>query len=257
MAQIKISIINASKTVKDEDVLKAKGALQTQVSRDFSPVWGVDADLDIVPQGENPPEGHWWLVILDDSDQAGALGYHDMTPEGLPLGKVFAGTDAEFGTQWTVTASHELLEMLGDPAINLNAITMTAFDINQPVVGRLWAYEVCDPCEADQDGYLIDGVLISDFVYPEWFEAFRSSGTQFDYQKRIADPFQLLPGGYASVYDMTSGTGWQQISKPLAKSKVPASSQRAPVGSRRERRRTPRNQWVNSTTHSRKRSATP
>ena len=185
-------------------------------------------------------------MVLDNSDQAGALGYHDMTPDGLPLGKVFAATDLQFGTQWTVTASHELLEMLGDPAINLTALTMTNFDLNQNVVGRLYAYEVCDACEADPDGYDINGVLVSDFVYPAWFESFRQTGsTQFDHQLRITDPFQLLPGGYISVYDMTSGTGWQQISRPLPQ---PAAfvPQRAPIGSRRDRRRTPRNQWVRS-----------
>jgi hypothetical protein len=66
---------------------------------------------------------------------------HDTTPDGLPLGKVFAGTDKAFGTQWTVTASHELLEMLGDPAINLTALSMTPFEIAQNVVGQLYAYE--------------------------------------------------------------------------------------------------------------------
>jgi len=50
-------------------------------------------------------------VILDDSDQAGALGYHDLTSDGLPIGKVFAASDLKAGTSWTVTASHELLEM--------------------------------------------------------------------------------------------------------------------------------------------------
>jgi hypothetical protein len=34
------------------------------------------------------PDG-WWLVFLDNSDQAGALAYHDLTNEGLPLSKVF------------------------------------------------------------------------------------------------------------------------------------------------------------------------
>src|ERR1022692_4750731 len=75
---------------------------------------------------------------------------------------------------------------------------------------------------------------------------FRQTGsTQFDHQLRITDPFQLLPGGYISVYDITSGTGWQQISRPLPQ---PAAfvPQRAPIGSRRDRRRTPRNQWVRS-----------
>jgi hypothetical protein len=198
-------------------------------------------------KGQQTPTGHWWLVVLDDSDQAGALGYHDTTPEGLPLGKVFAKSDQQFGMQWSVTASHELLEMLGDPAINLTALSMTAFDISQNVVGRLYAYEVCDACEADADGYDIDGVLVSDFVYPAWFESFRTTGsTQFDQHLRITDPFQLLPGGYAMVYDMTSGTGWQQISRPLPQPNLPTSNQRAPIGSWRERRRTPRNQWLKS-----------
>jgi len=42
-------------------------------------------------------------------------GHHDLTPDGLPVGKSFAGTDKHFGHSWTVTASHELLEMLADP----------------------------------------------------------------------------------------------------------------------------------------------
>jgi hypothetical protein len=256
VAQIKISVMNASTVLKDDQVSAAVSALQKQVSRDFYPVWGVDADLDFVATEQEPPAGHWWLTVLDNSDQAGALGYHDVTKDGLPLGKVFAGTDLVYGTAWTVTASHELLEMLGDPAINLTALAITGFDVAQNSVGRLWAYEVCDPCEADQDGYLIDEVLLSDFVYPSWFEPFRpASSAQFDKSNRITEPFQLSPGGYAGVYDMTSGTGWQQISRPLPQV-APASNERAPLGSRRERRRTPRNQWVTSTAHARRRVQT-
>ena len=55
---------------------------------------------------------------MDDSDQAGALGYHDLTSAGLPMGKVFARTDLQNNLSWTVTVSHELLEILGDPMIN-------------------------------------------------------------------------------------------------------------------------------------------
>jgi hypothetical protein len=251
MAQVKISVINASTVLKDEQIKPVVKALQTQVSRDFYPVWGVDVDLDFVPSKQDPPAGHWLLAVLDNSDQAEALGYHDMTADGLPLGKVFAGTDLQFGSQWSVTASHELLEMLGDPAINLTALTMTAFTVDQNVVGRLYAYEVCDACEADPDGYEIDGVLVSDFVYPEWFESFRQTGSaQFDFRQRITDPFQLLPGGYASIFDITSCMGWQQIMRPMPAPRNAPAAHRAPVGSRRERRRTPRNQWMNSTAHS-------
>lgn len=248
MAQIKISIQNSSTALTNTQVSAVIPALQMQVSRDFAPIWGVDADLDFVPTGEQPPPGHWLLVVLDNSDVAGDLGYHDLTAEGLPMGKIFAGTDIYYGSSWTVTASHELLEMLGDPDINLYAMSMSGFDVNQNTVGRLYAYEVSDPCEADRDGYniTIDGVttLVSDFVFPAWFEGSRAtSSTQFDFQNRIINPFELLPGGYSSLYDMTGGTGWQQISVAIPQVAGSGNSARAPIGSRRERRRTPRNQW--------------
>lgn len=251
MAEIKISVKNQSTLLTDQlQIERAVQALQTQVTRDFFPVWGVSADLDLIPTNADFPKGHWWLLLLDNTDQANDLGYHDITTDGLPLGKVFAATDKVYGSEWTVTASHELLEMLGDPAINLTAFQQTSFDVQQNTIGRLYSYEVCDACEADKYGYMIDDVLVSDFVYPAWFEGFRSAGsTQFDYGNYINQPFQLLPGGYISVYDMTSGTGWQQVTSPLfigpGAGASPMAS-RPPVGSRRERRRTPRSQWVPS-----------
>ena len=80
--------------------------------------------------------------MLDDSDQANALGYHDLTSEGLPIGKAFAASDLKAGTSWTVTARHELLERLGDPNINL-----TVFVQNSNSAGILYAYEVCAPAK--------------------------------------------------------------------------------------------------------------
>src|SRR2546428_13648955 len=168
MPTIKVAVIHAGPVLKDADAGKAVPALQAQVHDDFAPAWGVDADLVFIPRGAAPPAGAWWLTILDNSDQAGALGYHDLTDQGLPLGKVFAGTDIQFGSEWTVTASHQVLEMLGDTGINLAAY------LDQPNGGmRMYAYEVCDACEADQFAYTIDGVLGTDFVYPAWVEAFR------------------------------------------------------------------------------------
>src|SRR2546425_3268010 len=172
-----ISVINASTVLSDDQIRPVVAALQKQVSQHFAPAWGTDARLTFVPKGHQPAPKSWWLAILDNSDQAGALGYHDLTNEGLPLGKVFAGSDVAYGYQWSVTASHELLEMLADPDINLTVFV-------EPKVGQgtLYAYEVCDACEADEFGYKIDSTLVSDFVYPAWFESFRKRGsTPFDH----------------------------------------------------------------------------
>jgi len=247
MADIHVALINAATAVSDAEVQEAMAALQTQVHRDFAPIWGKDADLVFVPPGSDPPSGAWWLVMLDTSDQAGALGYHDLTSQGLPLGKVFAKSDIDNGYVWTVTASHELLELLADPDINLTTF-VEQLQHDGAGSGRLYAYEVCDACEADQYGYKIDDTTVSDFVTPAWFESFWPPGSsQFDYQNQIQRPFELLPGGYIGVYPVYAGGGWQQLTAQAAEAALHWARPR--VGSRRERRRTARSQWQLSTAH--------
>jgi hypothetical protein len=240
VANIKISLMNRSTVLTDAQVQAAVPSLQKQVHRDFAPVWGVDADLVFVGRNANPQSGTWWLGVFDNSDVADALGYHDLTQDGLPIGKIFAGTDLQVGASWTVTASHELLEMLGDPDINLTALVQ-----DSDTSGTLFAYEVCDACEADEFGYKIDGVLVSDFVYPAWFESFRAeNSSQFDHGKQITQPFALLPGGYIGVFDIASGTGWSQRQMRGAEFRP---EMRGRLGSRRERRKTIRQHWLRST----------
>ncbi|MGI4851476.1 MAG: hypothetical protein ACRYGR_05995, partial [Janthinobacterium lividum] len=112
---INISVINSSTQITDKEAENVVAALQIQLDRDFTPVWGVSAKLHNVGHGGKPVAGHWWLSLLDNSDQAGALGYHDLTNEGLPAGKAFIASDVQYGLAWSVTISHELLEMLIDP----------------------------------------------------------------------------------------------------------------------------------------------
>jgi len=244
-----IDVINASSVLGDNDVAAIIPALQKQVSRDFAAAYGIDAALDFVPRDGKPRAGSWWLSVLDDADAAGALGYHDLTSEGLPLGKIFAGTDLKYGSSWTVTASHELLEMLADPTINLVVFT--------PDGKRLVAYEVADACEDDSLGYRVDGVLLSDFVTPAFFGV---PGKVFDHCEHVTEPLQILPGGYLSMYDIRLGAGWHQVdgqALPAPKGRRPgahlvkmmrrAHRTRPPVGSRRERRRTLRGHWLRST----------
>jgi hypothetical protein len=145
-------------------------------------------------------------LILDDSDQAGALGYHELTEQGLPISRVFAKSDIQYHLSWSVTTSHELLEMLVDPDINL-----TAFIQETNTTGVLLSYEIADACEDDVFAYPINGVMVSDFVYPPWFESFRApNSTKFDHMGKITAPFQLLSGGYIGVFEVGGGSGWTQ-----------------------------------------------
>lgn len=246
-----IAVINATSpalNIADAQVRALADALQTQVARDFQPIWGIEAKLQFFSgadaKADRVPKSMWWLAILDDSDQAGALGYHDLNPQGLPMGKVFAGSDLKYGSSWTATASHELLEMLADPDINLTV------QVDEPHLGSvLVSYEVCDACEADQYAYRIGEVLVSDFVTPAWFEPFRKpASVTFDFQQKIKQPLQLLPGGYIGVLKVTAAGGWQQITaRGLSGGATPyAHGTRPRVGTRRERRALPRAQWLYS-----------
>jgi hypothetical protein len=238
---IRVQFINKS-SLPQAQAQAIVSALQVQVTRDFAPAWGVPAALYLAPASVPvPTPGFWSIAFLDNSDVAGALGYHDLTADGLPIGKVFVKTTEAAGDLVSVTASHELLEMLADPDINLVA----EFDDGGGSPSKMYAYEVGDPVEDDTLGYDINGVLVSDFVYPAYFEQFRAAGsTRFDHQGKVSQPFQILSGGYLGMLDLSNLTqGWQQVTAD-AKG---AAKARPPVGSRRERRSISRSKWRLST----------
>lgn len=198
-----IACINAAKTPLGVDLGKLVGAMQKFVDNCFAPVWGIPAKL---VTASKPVKGAWALVLLDNADTPGALGYHDLTPDGLPLAKIFVETTLKDNQKVSVTACHELAEMLLDPAINL---------WSDGPSNTVYAYEACDAVEEVE--FKIDGVSMSDFVYPAFFEVFRKpNSTQFDYCKKVSKPFQILSGGYSLV---RKGTTVKQVYGSKAKAK--------------------------------------
>lgn len=222
-----IAITNASTCLTDSQVEAVLPALQKQASDDFKAYWELDCTLTFLSGSELLTRGWWQIVIVDNPDQAGALGYHEMSNSGTPLGKVFAKLDLESGCSWTATLSHELLEMLADPWINWCAVGGDS---------RIYALEVCDAVEDDKLGYEIDGVLVSDFITPAWFEP--TCADRVDFKRHLSAQLELARGGYISVFHPTHG--WTQIN---ARGE---SGPRIPPGSRRQRRKLIRPAWRNS-----------
>lgn len=225
-----IGITNQSTVLTDDQVKAVIPALQKQVTSDFRAYWDIDATLTFMEKGAALIAGWWQIVIVDDPDQAGALGYHELSTVGTPLGKVFARLDIQAGQSWTNTLSHELLEMLADPWINWCA---------EGIDGKIYALEVCDPVEADELGYEIDGVLVSDFMTPAWFEP--TEADRVDFKQHISRPLELAPGGYISLLD--DGGNWIQ---KQAQHAIGARLNTPPAGSRRSRRNIPKSSWKKS-----------
>lgn len=220
-----LAVINESTDpkVSDADIQKMIPAFAQQWNKDLQPVWGVDtATFTFTPKGHAPAAGTWWVVFLDDSDQAGALAYHDLTNEGLPISKVFVKSILSDNSSVSVAATHELCEMAVDPWLN------SAY---QDPEGTFWAGEVCDPVEDDQYGYQIGEILVTDFVTPNWF-AHQHASSAIDLKGHAKAAFVVLSGGYAQKFDAKSG--WVQVNGKMAMTDSRAMNPQK--GSRRERR---------------------
>lgn len=185
LSPVSIACINKAKTpFTGELSFEAfTAALQKCYDLHFLPVWGYPIRLYVT---KRPKKSDWQFLYIDTADEAGALGYHDLTVDGQPVSKVFVKTTIEAGEQVSVTACHELFEMVIDPLANLWA---------EAPDGTEYAYEMSDPVE--EDTFLVDGVEMSNFVHPSWFEPFKHpKGTKFDHLGLLKAPFSMTKGGY-------------------------------------------------------------
>lgn len=126
----------------------------------------------------------------------GAAGCHGVLPDGEPVAVVDAN-QADTGVPWTVSASHELFEMLVDP---LARTTTQASDGS----GDVWVDEVADPVE--DYSHRVRGVRLTDFVYPAWFQ---NAVGQQDAMGRLDDS-----GAGTGEYEFSCPTGYSQYWDP-------------------------------------------
>jgi hypothetical protein len=165
---------------------KLTATLQKCFDEQFLPIWGYPVKLY---NTTTPKPSDWQLVYFDNADTANALGYHDLTKDGQPVAKIFVKTTLADKQLVSVTACHELFEMTIDPIANLWA---------EGADGTEYAYEMSDPVE--EDTFLVDGVQMSNFVHPSWFEPFKHPlGTKYDHLGLLKAPFTMTKGGYMIV----------------------------------------------------------
>jgi hypothetical protein len=162
--------------------------LQIFIDRHLAPVWGTSCH--VVLADDFDPES-WVMAFFDEPDAMGALGYHDLTPGGLPLAKIAVGAVLRRGKLVSMIASHELAEMLVDPDADT---TVPAFDDETQI-----ALEICDP--VGEDGFSIGGAKVTNFVYPAWFgpavgQRHVDPTGKLDHLGHTSRPLQILPRGY-------------------------------------------------------------
>jgi len=217
-----ITIFNRATVPLGVDLDDLIEALQLFIDEHVAPVWGTWAKL---VKSDGYAHGCWAIVFLDHADHAHSLAYHDLTPEGYPQSKVFVKTTLANKQALSVVTSHELVEMLVDPCINL--VTM------RPRSKRVYGYEAADPVE--DLSFPVNAIPMTNFVYPAYFESFHKPGTvRFDHMKAIKKPFQIHHGGYQGIYEDGK---WKQLFGSHPKQQRVAKQDRR--GRRHEKRAAP------------------
>ena len=178
-----IAVINFS-SVSDREVQAAIRAINRQVVEDFQPIWGSAYICKLhnspfaasTPEAikEDPVPGEAVVYLVDQPSVAGALGYHDLNSAEIPVGFVFT----DLG-DWTVTFSHEVLELIVDPTVNIFVPGPDPRDPGNPDAWLFHTYEVCDAVE--RTDYEIDGIRVSNFVTPAYFAEGDAPGTRNDF----------------------------------------------------------------------------
>jgi hypothetical protein len=191
-----------------DEIMRVASALQKQVTEHFEPAWKTDALVVGYSSLNRVPPGYAIVALTRQRLPLGRGGFH--YPGSLP-GALIHVSGEEAPGAWSLRASHELLEMLGDPSGTATVTGPSVADRKAKAVAPgasvvegeaayteqgLVAYvkELCDPVECSS--YEIDGLRVSDFVLPAYYQTYATG--RYAFHRAPDRPFGLLAGGYIS-----------------------------------------------------------
>lgn len=206
-----LALVSESKKIGLAEVTRVAAALDKQATRDFAPIWGINSSIHAFERLEEVPLGYWPMIVQDDIGFAGAAGIH-LDKDGQPYALISSGKG------WSLTASHETVEMLADPFGN-RVIAGPSIMKDQghgkgkggkKVQGRVnYLVEVSDPSEAEEFAYTVNDLLVSDFYTPSYFDPVKVTGVRYSFTGAITEPRQVLKGGYLSWHEPVSDHWFQ------------------------------------------------
>ena len=206
-------INHTSERISDAEVQCTLRAINRQIREDFQPYWSLGAQLRLEGRSARQPSkidladmrGDAVLYLWDEVNVKDALGFHDRNNRGIPFGFVFTELSRELGENWTVTLSHEALELIADPEVNLLVMGAHPAEPGRDVFH--W-YEMCDAVQTET--YEVDGIEVSNFVLPLYFTGENELGGRNDFLGRSHNgktlrSFNVNPGGYVGFFDPQTG----------------------------------------------------
>lgn len=196
---LRVGLVHQATQADWPSIQRVAAALHTQVTRDLGPIWGIDATVEAVQDPTAIPDGMLPILVQDQTPHS--VGGLHTVDGGRPFAVVLVSRD------WGLAASHECIEMLIDPTGSLLCEGLgVAIDNGRVVDGphRVdYLIEACDPMEAPDHAYTIDGVTVSDFYTRAYFDDAARPGIRYSFNGSITSPRQVKQGGYLSWFDPT------------------------------------------------------
>ena len=201
MSVIQVGLVDKTGQLDPAHVESAAAALNIQIMRDLPQYWNVQATVRHLPNPRRIPVGVW-PVFLVAKLPPGEGGVH-LDKKNQPYSLVIGTPDND---DWTIDASHETLEMLVDPwgnRLQTSRAIAVAGKTTRDTTGEFeYLVELCDPCEGNQYAYSIQGIAVSDFITPHFYDPVVTAGTRYSFGGNIKRPREILPGGYISFIDV-------------------------------------------------------
>jgi hypothetical protein len=196
---IHLALVVEAPQVSRRAVAEIAAALQRQLTRDVAPIWEVYATIDAFVALEHVPPGYWPILVGDNFPGVESVGIH-LDRNGQPFALV------EASPSWSLTASHEAIEMVVDPW-GSRTVPGGSPMAGQGLVDIL--VEVCDPSGGAQWAYTVNGYLVSDFCTPNYYDPVGAPGVRYSFTGALTGPRQVVRGGYLSWRDPATGEWWQ------------------------------------------------
>lgn len=182
---MQIAIINKTST----SIWGFTEAFNKYILTNFFPIWR--RYFEVYQAITLPSEKSWKLYLWDEIKTPGALGQRVLRE--VPEGHVYLDACRQ---NWPEVLSHELLEMVINPFLNLEVARL------QKDLVQLIPYEICDPVQGTTKE--IDGYKLSNFVYPNYFV--EDANGPFDCLNLVKRPFEILPTGYSTIIEVNKGS---------------------------------------------------
>jgi hypothetical protein len=207
-----VVLIDATGHIADNVVEDVAKAINEQVQSDFWKVWRIRGKVTALSHAGLLQPCMWPVFIVSETLDESA-GFHKFS-----CGQPYAEVTEASGYDWSIAASHEVLEMLADPSgsrlVPGRGIKLENGDVKNTEDTFAYLLEICDPSESPDFAYqkritrddgTVQDIWVSDFYTPSFFHEgtipAKGKKLQYSWTNALTEPRRVRQGGYLTWWD--------------------------------------------------------